>query len=116
MARAEQWKPKEGERVKVVGMPRYEGKYGTMIGKTGAGLYRVKMDQDGVTVGAETWNVRQLSELEMLAAEAPGDTSPLSLCLLDMRHRSESSRGVASTTWKEAAAMLQKAMKAQKVK
>jgi len=111
MARGKQWKPKDGERVKVVGMTGYDNTVGTVVGRTGAGLWRVQMDLDGVVLGADHWNVRQMNELEMLAAEAPVNSTPLGSALADMRREAQTSRGAVSNTWYEAAALLDEAMK-----
>ena len=110
------WEPEKGERLKVVGLPGYNEELGTMVGRTGAGLFRVQMDRDGAVVGADGWNIRQLSELEQLAAEAPKKLSHLGLALRDIRALAQSSTGEVAKAYYRAAELVASAMKAQGLK
>jgi|AACY02.3.fsa_nt_gi hypothetical protein len=116
MPKQQPWKPTEGERVRVVGMPGYDNEYGTVIGRTGAGLCRVHMDRDGAVVGAESWNVRQLGALEVLAAEAPQNATPVQMALLDIRRKAQGAGGHSARAYYDAAAILERALKAQGLK
>lgn len=84
---------KEGDRVRVVGMPGYEGKIGTVIGSTGSGLSRIRLDQTGVVVGAAGWQTRVLTGAEAVEAE---NLPPVQAIVQEMRQKG----------WQEAASFL----------
>lgn len=88
---------KEGDRVRVVGMPGYENKIGTVIGLTGSGLHRVQLDRSQVVVGADTWQVRVLSLAESVAAE---NLPPVEVILREMRRMAQEK---GSQDWSDAA-------------
>ena len=75
---------KEGDRVRVVGMPGYEDKIGTVIGFTGSGLSRIRLDRTGVVVGADKWQMRALTGDEAVAAE---NLPPVQAIVQEMRQK-----------------------------
>lgn len=110
------WTPEKGERIKVVGISPYDGTYGTVVDFTGSGLCRVLMDRDGLVIGAAGWNIRQLHELEALASEAPSQMSPMRTALRDIRAKAQTKGGAAGQAYYDAAALVERAMKAQGIK